>query len=213
MSLSALPSPLSPDEEKEVLADAGTLASLTLGLATGALVFSVGLLTAASDHLWLLPRIFLVFSWLCLAISILTGVMVRSQIPVKLSKKNYKIDDRIFNIEGRVHAGSFVLGVVTLGLALLFTLIKIPIEQVAAVDSAREALDRAKTELTPDEHARLSRLDVIEEIKGGDGNALPDGIWHIRFSLGSQGSKIRSNNSTIDVIVPIRSTEPLRRIP
>ncbi len=210
----AKPIPSAP--AREALTDAGALAAITLSLATGALVFSVGLLTAASSHLWLLPRICLIASWVLLAVSIVSGVMVRSRIPIKLRDQDYDLDEPGFSNEGAIHAGTFVTGALALGAALFFTLIAIPIQRVPAVSSAREATDRAKTELTKDERSRLNRFDLVELVKGGDDQMLPEGTWHVRFGLRASagaGRKSVPGAVTIDVVVPVRGDGPLRRLP
>lgn len=207
---------LTETQAKEPLADAANLVGITLGLATGALVFGVGLLTTASNSLGLLPRYFLIASWLFLAFSIVTGVRVRSQIPVKLRKRDYDINSAAFRGEGSLHALSFILGAVSLGFALFFTLIGIPIQRVAAVENPREAYDRAKTELTKDERFRLSKIESIELINGAEGTAMPNGAWHVRFDLRSRSfseNQQLAKVATIDVIVPVRNDGPLRRIP
>lgn len=97
------------------------LLKFTLALATGALVFSAGLLTE-DIQINSPAKCFLLFSWIGLAISAAAGVLAYMRIPMLIAEQNFDMRDKFMEIPGRVHHISFLVGLLSLGGALVIAL-------------------------------------------------------------------------------------------
>jgi hypothetical protein len=91
-------------------------------LATGALVFSAGLL---NDKVFLptAAKWFIFFSWCLLAISIFGGLLAGMRIPIQLAKENYDLQDKYFEAPIRIQQIAFFIGILLLGTALAIILV------------------------------------------------------------------------------------------
>jgi len=98
------------------------LLKFTLALSTGALVFSAGLLTE-DIKLNFPAKCFLFLSWLALATSAAAGVLAYMRIPMLIARRNYDMRDKFMEIPGRVHHIAFVVGLLSLGVALVIGLV------------------------------------------------------------------------------------------
>lgn len=108
---------MAEEPEERALQALLDIVKLTLALATGALVFSVGLLQ--EDVLLSWWSSFLVkCSWVLLGLSILAGTVALHRLPVKISEGELSMDDRYLNLPGKVHHILFILGMAVLGAAL-----------------------------------------------------------------------------------------------
>jgi len=110
-----------PLQSKDGLKQIVDLLKFTLALATGSLVFSVGLLTE-NINLTCYAKHFLFFSWLALAISATAGVFAYMRIPMLIAKKDYNMRDKFMEIPGKIHHIAFVIGLLSLGIALAIAL-------------------------------------------------------------------------------------------
>lgn len=99
------------------------LLKFTIALATGSLVFSAGLLTE-DIKLNCLAKFCLFLSWLALAISAAAGVLAYMRIPMLIANQDFNMRDKFMEIPGRIHHISLVVGVLSLGVALIIALIK-----------------------------------------------------------------------------------------
>lgn len=88
-----------------------------LALATGAIVFSAGLLT---DKVALSPlaKWFILISWCVLALSVVGGILANMRVPIMLTEQNYNVEDKFLKYPGLVQQLAFVFGIVLLGFAL-----------------------------------------------------------------------------------------------
>jgi hypothetical protein len=107
---------------KSALVAAGEVVKYLTALATGAIVFSAGLL---SEKIlisgWAKAWIFL--SWVLLAISVAGGLLGGMRVPVQLSKQNYNLQDKYFEWPIRIQQITFFLGIVALGIAMALILV------------------------------------------------------------------------------------------
>jgi len=103
-----------------VMAD---LLKITTAFATGALVFSAGIL---EDKVKIPPNaiIPLVGSWILLGLAAASGVLAYSRIPVLLAEEKYDIEDPYLCWPGRLHQILFGLGIILLGSALVLIAVK-----------------------------------------------------------------------------------------
>ena len=114
------------DEElqsEEGLKQTVDLLKFTILLATGSLVFSTGLLTE-DIKLVCWAKFCLFLSWLALATSAATGALAYMRIPMLIAKQNFNMRDKFMEIPGRIHNISFVVGILSLGVALVVVLIE-----------------------------------------------------------------------------------------
>ena len=107
--------------EKTALVAASEFVKFTTAFGTGALVFSVGLV---SDKVILTAwaKGFLIASWALLLISVVAGVLAYSRIPVMLAAKNYNLQDCWFKYPGKCHHITFLFGIAFLAVALVIIL-------------------------------------------------------------------------------------------
>ena len=123
-----MPSGADKSEDEQLQSEEGLkqivdLLKYTIALATGSLVFSAGLLTEDIELLcW--AKFCLFLSWLALATSAAAGVLAYMRIPMLIAKKDFNMRDKFMEIPGRIHHISFVVGVLSLGVALIIVMIK-----------------------------------------------------------------------------------------
>jgi len=106
----------------KALESAAEVIKFTVALATGTLVFSTQLVTGDTP-LQGVAKVFLFLSWIALVISITSGTLAYSRIPVQIHEQNSDIHNMWFVIPGLVHQFSFILGIVNLGVSLLIVLV------------------------------------------------------------------------------------------
>jgi hypothetical protein len=112
-----------PDETKEAksLTAAVDAHKTTLALATGTLVFSVGLLKE-NLHFSCWAKWLLGISWCLLGVSIVAGSLVHLRVPMMIAEDKPNIHDQLFEIPGKIHHTAFVFGVILLGVAMIVIL-------------------------------------------------------------------------------------------
>ncbi len=111
---------LDPPGKAGLLAGAEIVKYL-MALATGAIVFSAGLL---NDKVFLpsSAKWFILASWGALAISTLGGILASMRIPIQLSEQNYDVEDAYLKYPGMTQQLAFLLGILLLGIALSIVL-------------------------------------------------------------------------------------------
>jgi hypothetical protein len=171
------PHPPSPDGDSDALRAAGDIIKISTGLATGALVFSVGLLPNSTLYTSL-TKVCLVASWTLLLFSIGFGVFSQAAIPVLMARRTYDIEDKFFTYPGRIHQILFGLGLLALALALALVLYSKP--QRLQVGTAVQATKIAEQYV--EKQYRIIQLDKIELIPGPSGQA-DDAAWYARFEV------------------------------
>jgi len=106
---------------KESLATAADFIKYTTGFATGALIFSAGLLDKI-QHISSFAAGVLIAAWALLSISVMAGVLAFSRIPIQQSEASYDLEDKFFTWPGKIHQLSFVFGILALGSVLIVIL-------------------------------------------------------------------------------------------
>ncbi len=183
-----------PGPDSDALKAAGEILKVSTGLATGALVFSVGLLPGAITA-GALIRGTLAGTWVMLFLSVIGGVLAQSAIPVLLAERRYDIEAPTFTWPGRVHQVLF--GLAILGLAVVLTASLYSQPAAPRIGSASHAVITARAALHPGEVP--DRLDLVELIKGTDASRDVLLSWHVRFHL--------TSGATTDLMIdPVRGT-------
>ena len=163
--------------KKTALIAAAEFLKYTIAFGTGTLVFSAGLvgekvaLPSPASPL-------LIATWILLTISVVSGVLAYSRIPIQLAEQKYDLEDRYFTFPGRIHQITFLLGIACLGLSLVLIL-KVPTEY--KILSAQQAINKVIHQLPSD--IRILKVEKVESIKGLDESkpALP--IWHVQIEV------------------------------
>jgi hypothetical protein len=162
---------------------AGDIIKVSTGLATGSLIFSVGLIGNAPGYS-LTIRGLLVVSWVLFAISIILGVMSQAVIPVLMAHQDYNIEDRWFTYPGRVHQTAFVFAVIVLAVALFKMVYSEP--TTLRVPTAVEAVSIAKNAII--NKYDIDRLSKIELIKAPSDRASAT-TWRAEFEVTQKHSQ------------------------
>jgi hypothetical protein len=103
---------------KEGMESAGEFLKFTLGLATGAMVFSLGLAKVPyTSPGWSVALI--VATWVTLAVCIVGGVLTMARIPILLAEGNYDLEDSHLVWPWRVHQVAFGAAMVCLSIVLV----------------------------------------------------------------------------------------------
>ncbi|MBV9748255.1 MAG: hypothetical protein JO157_05530, partial [Acetobacteraceae bacterium] len=175
-----------PSSALDALKGAGDIIKLSTSLATGALVFSVGLLGGAAGYApW--TRRLLAVTWCLLFLSIATGVISQAAIPVLMSEEKYDIEAPTYTWPGRAHQALFLAGLLLLAVALVKILYAEPAEERLRVRTAAEAVQVARATLAPRD--RVSKLDTVELIKGTDQSSGGQMTWHVQLELAPTASE------------------------
>jgi hypothetical protein len=173
--------PVSKEAGKESLATAADFIKYTAGFATGALVFSIGLLEK-SRHLSSFAAGVLIAAWALLSISVMAGVLAFSRIPIQQSEESYDLEDKYFTWPGKVHQLFFIFGILALGSVLIVILSTTHIgKKEFKVASALQAAAIAKQQVP--KGSSIKGLQKIEMQPGvGDPEkALP--VWLVALSI------------------------------
>ncbi len=161
----------------DALKAAGDIIKVSTGLATGALVFGVGLLPNAASYSPL-TRVLLVLSWALLLVSIIAGILSQAAIPVLLADEDYDIENKYYTWPGRIHQVSFGFAVAILAAALISIMYSEPSH--LSVSTAADAVARAEAAVGG--QLAVQEVTKIELINGPSGSAS-DGTWHIQLEV------------------------------
>ena len=164
------------------MSDVAAYLGVVQGLATGALVFSVGLLTAPIT-LGFSLHFLLILAWLALIASIGLGILARGAVVGELNNASPNITSAAVIFTTVPAVVSFFAGSLLLGVVLIRTLANAPDVQTCAVQSAQTALNRAEVYLTDSERRQIVQVGAVELIKGLDSNTPRNATWHVRFEL------------------------------
>jgi hypothetical protein len=156
---------------------AGTFINALETIATGALVFSIGLVAMAPAYdFW--ARIGLIGSWVAAAASIIAGLAAQSTIPLHVQRKILIFYSPVFNWPARIQQIAFAIAMVLLAVVLARQLLSKPVASSAAVPSAVQALDIAKRCVPQADAGAVIKLELLP---GDDGTALDQSTWHVQL--------------------------------
>lgn len=192
--------PATPAAGKESLLTAADFIKYTTGFATGALVFSAGLLDKA-QHISSFAVVLLILSWAFLSISVLTGVLAFSRIPIQQSEENYDLEDRYFTVPGKIHQLSFMAAILALGVVLITILYgSRTVPRAFKVASALQAAGVAKQHIPTG--WVLQGLQKIELQTGVGDSDKTQPVWVVSLSV----RKAQLSGGPVTQAPPIRDT-------
>ena len=169
---------------------------VSTGLATGALVFGVGLLTGAQSVQAV--HTILILSWISFGLSVLLGIIAQASIPVMMRDRIYNLEHRPFTWPARVHQVTFLVGIFLLLLSLIRLLNSEPPRESLRVRTAVEANDIART-LLPAGFA-IGELRTTELLPGTRGDSAGARVWHIQF-CGTATERHSTHWRVFDVLI------------
>jgi len=205
------PSPRPPGHE--ALTTAAEFIKYFTALATGALVFSAGLV---SDKITLTPiaQWLLTASWALIAASVLGGVLAYARIPIQLAAATYDLEDKWLTYPARGQQVAFILSMLCLA-AALFSALTAPsvaganYQIPSAIAAVREARKHVPAAVSP------WRLVKVESIAGIDERNPDARVWHVTLESeppqGSAPSCTRTRVS-VDVLLDAK-TRKVQTIP
>jgi hypothetical protein len=156
---------------------AGTFINALNTIATGALVFSIGLVaTAPAYDFW--ARIGLIGSWVAAAISIIAGLAAQATIPLHVQRKILIFYSPMFNWPTKIQQVAFAIAMVLLAVVLARQLLSKPVAGSVAVPSAMQALDIAKRCVPQSDAGAVLKLELLP---GDDSTALDESTWHVQL--------------------------------
>jgi hypothetical protein len=157
------------------------LSKLLLSLATGALVFSIGLVTPNGFTFTALQKSMLIVSWIFLFIAAAAGIFALGRALLLLNASTPKIDDG--RLKGAVAIQELAIGGGILGvaLALILALGSAPVAARPLVATPMDAVRRAQAELRAGD--TLTKVANVELLHGFEGNRADEQIWHVQFEV------------------------------
>jgi hypothetical protein len=187
-----------PDDEagKDALDAALDWTKGSTAVATGALVFGVGLLNGSATYSRSI-RDCLMGAWVALGLAILSGIVAQSAIPPMIRAKNYDLEYRPFTYPARIHQLSWLAGIAFLAIALGHILFGTPPLDSLKVTSAQQAVTAALPSLPGGR--KIQKMAVVELIKGADPSDSSLTRWHVQFLLASATDK--NTQDSVDVMI------------
>lgn len=188
-----------PKAGKAALDAALDWTKVSTGVATGALVFGVGLLNGAATYENAI-RIDLMWAWVSLGVAILSGIVAQSAIPPMIADKNYDLEFAPYTWPARIHQVAWLAGIVALALALRHILFGSPALDTFKISNAQQAVTASLGSVPAGRH--LQKTAVIELIKGADPSDPSLTRWHIQFLLTSiKRGAGKESEGFLDVLV------------
>jgi hypothetical protein len=143
-------------------------------------------------------RLTLTLTWIVLFLSVVSGVLAQSAIPVLMSEQRFDLEAPTFTWPGRIHQVLFGFAILGLAAVLIATL------NAGAghprVPDARAALLAAERALPPGMSA--DRIELVELLAGADSTRRSQASWHVRLHL--------RTGATADVLIDVATGVPLR---
>jgi hypothetical protein len=187
--------PASPDAA--ALTSAVDLIKVLTSLATGALVFSIGLNSPTGFAY--LPRIkdVLIASWILLFLAVASGVYAQGLAPNQIRNNRPNINSGELRAAVMAQEAFFVLGILGIATALVSALLGAPTKLQAAIETPMAAVRSATDDLSP--HDQLDKVAIVELIKGLDASRPDEQTWHVQFAV-SDGSNSATRDVYLDAV-------------
>lgn len=153
---------------------------VTTGLATGALVFGIGLSTSTATSLpWV--RYVLAAAWVLFFIAVVAGIFAQASLPILMRSGKYDLEARPFTWPARVHQITFLFAILCLSLVLIRILFEQPASDSITAPTAVEALTLAEKTLPPGSVVR--GVNLIQLIKPTDSTSQNLSVWQVQLKV------------------------------
>ena len=195
--MSAAKAGRSPDAA--ALASAVDLLKLLTSLATGALVFSIGLVNRSGFVDTPLLKAVLVISWASLFVAVLAGVWAQSLVPNQVRHGSPDISAPALRNSTMVQEAFFIFGILGVAIALITSIVSMPAPVEAKIASPIAAVRTAAATLGLGSGAMYDKIDVVELLRGADPTRVEEQAWHVRFEL-RRGKSTISRDVYVDPV-------------
>lgn len=178
-----------PTPDEAAFASMADVLRLVTTLATGTLVFSIGLLSAPGINYpgWL--KVVLAATWAALFLGVVAGVWTQSMLPLQLKKNILDINAPEVRYPAIVMELLFLLGILGIAITLIATLINAPTKTNVLLRSPVDAIRAASRTLPPGLH--VVKVLKVELLKGFEESRNADSSWHVQVELsGDRGGAI-----------------------
>lgn|GEM_PF-4454540 len=155
-------------------------------LSTGALAFSIGLTSQATNNYPGGFRIALIAGWFVFFIAIFAGVLAQMYAPQLINAGNPNPNDWAIRGSALVSMGAFLLGVALLGIVLVRTTPSGAAGEPLAVPSPTKAIATAMTRVPA---ASVGKVTAADYVKGVDAVRPDQAAWHVQFELTRSAQK------------------------
>jgi hypothetical protein len=153
---------------------------VSTSLATGALVFGIGLSTSTATGLpWV--RYVLATGWVLFFIAVVAGIFAQASLPILMRTGIYDLEAAPFTWPARIHQVTFLIAILLLSIVLIRVLFEQPASDTFIAPTAVEALSLAEKKLPRGSAVR--GVSIINLIKATDSNNAGLGVWQIQFKI------------------------------
>jgi hypothetical protein len=191
------PAANTPTPDQAALSSVNDILKLLTTLATGALVFSVGLLAPASTTYPDWVKWVLAITWFLFFVAAASGVYAQSLVPLQIRTQHENINECELRGAAIVLEVCFFLGVLGLALTLIVTLFSTPTRQGLSIETPLAALQCARASIGRGQ--RVLTVDTVELIKGLDTNRIDQSSWHVRMQTKPKAPSKQAIKQTIDI--------------
>ena len=171
--------PVSADSA--ALTSAVDLIKVLTSLATGALVFSIGLNSPTGFTYQPQIKNVLITAWILLFLAVACGVYAQGLVPNQVRNNRPNINSGELRTAVMAQEIFFVFGILGIAAALVSALLGAPTKTAVAIETATAAVENARDELAPQD--QVSKVDTVELIKGLDVSRPDQQTWHVQFDV------------------------------
>jgi hypothetical protein len=200
-----------PDPHRDAVTNASDFLGVLLGLATGALVFSVGLINDPSR----LPdsaRSSLLTAWLFFVLATGLGLLSRSRVVRLIDVSKHSVYDFGFIAPAFLSVVCFLIATGALALTLRRMVDATPATGHYNIKSAIDAVRTARGRLSRDQRAALTGTAMVELVKGVDPSLPTHETWHVKFTFRARRPAPNPTAPTMDLFYDAK-TGTLIRVP
>ena len=194
VSESAEPAPTDKEKAFDNVID---VVKILTSLATGALVFSVGLVAPTWGPYPLAIKWLIVLSWVSFGGAVFVGLWALYSAPrlVDAGKADIAADE--VSDPGGAQQLAFLLGIVFLAAALIAVMFTSSSTVSYETDNAAAAVHRAVGQLKPGE--LLQKVAMVELVKGTDPSNGTQTQWHVQLEVKARDMKPNDKPRIVDV--------------
>ena len=189
--------PVRPSEK--ALTSANEILKLVTSLATGALVFSIGLTTSATTVYADWIKVILVVTWTLLFLAVVAGIYSQSLIPLQMRDDKPNISANELRYSAIASELLFIFGILGIAVTLAVSLFTSATGRHAMVATAVDAVSAARKTIAGH---RVAKVSALELIKGTDASDLADATWHVQFSI-DNGRPSRTAERFVDLYINV----------
>jgi uncharacterized membrane protein len=183
--------------KKDALNAASDFIKVSTSLSIGALVFAVGYFSNLSA-LSLATRIALVVAVTAFLASSILGGLAHSRVPILFDAADYNVHDLLLIRLGISHQAGLLVGIIAIAMA--FGLIMANDRPIDELSYTTADLAVAKARQSLGKQIRVTKIDLVELLRGANPTDAKLSVWHIRFNI---APLTKNTGRTEDVFVAV----------